>query len=81
MTFFVYLYFYYNRFIAVNISDKTIRLYGLGDEKIDISPELQFAETVNKDNWNQCCFSQNGDYLIGGSFFFYLKFSLVKNFY
>ncbi|CAB4489917.1 unnamed protein product [Rhizophagus irregularis] len=53
--------------IAVNISDKTIRLYGLDDERIDINPELQFAETVNKDNWNQCCFSQNGDYLIGGS--------------
>jgi hypothetical protein len=56
--------------VAVNISDKTIRLYGLDDERIDTNPELQFAETVNKDNWNQCCFSQNGDYLIGGVFFF-----------
>ncbi|CAI2184240.1 12074_t:CDS:2 [Funneliformis geosporum] len=53
--------------VAVNISDKTIRLYGLDDEGMDIKSELQFAETVNKDNWNQCCFSQNGDYLIGGS--------------
>jgi len=74
ITFFVYLCFYYNRAVAVNISDKTIRIYGLDDEGMDIKSELQFAETVNKDNWNQCCFSQNDDYLIGGLFFLYLKF-------
>ncbi|CAG8741186.1 35673_t:CDS:2 [Gigaspora margarita] len=28
---------------------------------------LQFAETVNKNSWNQCCFSQGGEYVIGGS--------------
>ncbi|CAG8507544.1 1925_t:CDS:2 [Diversispora eburnea] len=36
------------------------------DEKLRNS-ELLFAETVNKNNWNQCCFSQVGEYIIGGS--------------
>ena len=49
----------------VNVSDKTIRLYCL-DENGIYNSELQFSETVNKDNWNQCCFNQGGDYVIGG---------------
>lgn len=62
--------FYYqkkkiNRDVIVQSSDKTIRLYWLDDEKLHNS-ELLFAETVNKNNWNQCCFSQVGEYIIGG---------------
>ncbi|RHZ56348.1 hypothetical protein Glove_402g47 [Diversispora epigaea] len=52
--------------VIVQTSDKTIRLYWLDDEKLRNS-ELLFAETVNKNNWNQCCFSQVGEYIIGGS--------------
>ncbi|CAJ0762523.1 15058_t:CDS:10 [Entrophospora sp. SA101] len=53
--------------VVVNVSDKTIRLYCLDENGIHNS-ELQFSETVNKDNWNQCCFNQGGDYVIGGKF-------------
>nr|CAG8499706.1 12720_t:CDS:2 [Entrophospora candida] len=55
-----------NTDVVVNVSDKTIRLYCLDENGIHNS-ELQFSETVNKDNWNQCCFNQGGDYVIGGS--------------
>ncbi|CAG8532634.1 18980_t:CDS:2 [Racocetra persica] len=46
--------------------DKTIRLYWLDEQGIHNS-ELQFAETVNKNSWNQCCFSQGGEYVIGAT--------------
>ncbi|CAG8679512.1 18190_t:CDS:2, partial [Acaulospora morrowiae] len=52
--------------VIVQTLDKTIRLYWLDDQGLHNS-ELLFAETVNKNNWNQCCFSQVGEYIIGGS--------------
>ncbi|CAG8456894.1 16669_t:CDS:2, partial [Acaulospora colombiana] len=52
--------------VIVQTLDKTIRLYWLDDQGLHNS-ELLFAETVNKNNWNQCCFSQIGEYIIGGS--------------
>ncbi|CAG8702092.1 9172_t:CDS:2, partial [Gigaspora margarita] len=52
--------------VVVHTQDKTIRLYWLDEQGIHNS-ELQFAETVNKNSWNQCCFSQGGEYVIGGS--------------
>ncbi|CAG8627410.1 6317_t:CDS:2, partial [Scutellospora calospora] len=52
--------------VVVHTQDKTIRLYWLDDQGIHNS-ELQFAETVNKNSWNQCCFSQGGEYVIGAT--------------
>ncbi|KAF9434531.1 hypothetical protein BGZ76_007859 [Entomortierella beljakovae] len=54
------------RQVIVNANDKMIRLF---DVKEDGPPEQihKFQDLINKIQWNQCCFSSDSDYVIGGS--------------
>lgn len=53
---------------VVNANDRIIRTFYL-EEVNDAEPILQnkFQDLVNRCQWNQCCFSSDGDYVIGGS--------------
>ncbi|KAF9375950.1 hypothetical protein BGX21_003648, partial [Mortierella sp. AD011] len=52
--------------IVVNANDRMIRLFEI---KEDGPPEQihKFQDLVNRIQWNQCCFSSDSDYVIGGS--------------
>ncbi|KAF9991696.1 hypothetical protein BGZ79_004122, partial [Entomortierella chlamydospora] len=54
------------RAIVVNANDRMIRLFEI---KEDGPPEQihKFQDLVNRIQWNQCCFSSDSDYVIGGS--------------
>ncbi|KAG0309512.1 hypothetical protein BGZ98_001655 [Dissophora globulifera] len=55
-----------SREIVVNSNDRIIRLFTI---KEDGPPEQvhKFQDLVNRLQWNQCCFSSDADYVIGGS--------------
>ncbi|KAF8941462.1 hypothetical protein BGZ58_008737 [Dissophora ornata] len=52
--------------IVVNANDRIIRLF---ETKENSPPEQvhKFQDLVNRIQWNQCCFSSDADYVIGGS--------------
>ncbi|KAF9935111.1 hypothetical protein BGZ65_003483, partial [Modicella reniformis] len=52
--------------IVVNANDRMIRLFAIKD---DGPPEQmhKFQDLVDRIQWNQCCFSSDADYVIGGS--------------
>ncbi|KAG0365531.1 Retinoblastoma-binding protein 5 [Gamsiella multidivaricata] len=52
--------------ILVNANDRIIRLFAVRE---DGPPEQlhKFQDLVNRIQWNQCCFSSDADYVIGGS--------------
>ncbi|RUS26718.1 LOW QUALITY PROTEIN: WD40-repeat-containing domain protein [Jimgerdemannia flammicorona] len=56
-----------HRDFVVNANDRIIRVLHLRDE--DGLPEVQhkFQDLVNRVQWNQTCFSADGDFVIGGS--------------
>jgi len=51
----------------VNANDRKIRLYHLSD--ITKPPELshEFQDVVTNNQWMKCCFSRDGDFIVGGS--------------
>ncbi|KAF7730248.1 hypothetical protein EC973_002491 [Apophysomyces ossiformis] len=53
--------------LLINANDRLIRLYRLTD--YDGIPTLQnkFQDLVNRVQWNQVCFSGDGEFVIGGS--------------
>ncbi|KAG0164447.1 hypothetical protein DFQ30_009940 [Apophysomyces sp. BC1015] len=55
------------RDLLINANDRLIRLYRLTD--YDGIPTLQnkFQDLVNRVQWNQVCFSGDGEFVIGGS--------------
>ncbi|CAO3590637.1 unnamed protein product [Absidia cylindrospora] len=55
------------RDILINANDRSLRLYRLDEH--DGIPVLQnkFQDLVNRVQWNQTCFSSDGEYVIGGS--------------
>ncbi|KAF9362979.1 hypothetical protein BGX34_005111 [Mortierella sp. NVP85] len=52
--------------IVVNANDRMIRLFAVKEEG---PPEQlhKFQDLVDRIQWNQCCFSNDADYVIGGS--------------
>ncbi|KAI9306634.1 WD40-repeat-containing domain protein [Cunninghamella echinulata] len=53
--------------LLINANDRVLRLYQLNDH--DGIPVLQnkFQDLVNRVQWNQGCFSSDGEFVIGGS--------------
>ncbi|KAF9906934.1 hypothetical protein BX616_000578, partial [Lobosporangium transversale] len=51
---------------VVNANDRVIRLFTVNEQG---PPEQvhKFQDLVNRIQWNQCCFSSDSDYVIGGS--------------
>jgi COMPASS component SWD1 len=47
----------------VNCTDKIIRLFDASDD----SCLFELTDIVNKPQWKKCCFSGDGDHIIGGS--------------
>lgn len=54
------------RDFVVNSNDRVIRVFSVKD---DGPPEQlhKFQDLVNRIQWNQCCLSNDSDYVIGGS--------------
>lgn len=54
------------RDILINANDRSLRLFRLDEH--DGIPILQnkFQDLVNRVQWNQACFSSDGEYVIGG---------------
>lgn len=46
----------------LNSADRTLRAYD-----VDTLQHREFQDAVNKIQWKQCCFSCDGDFIIGGS--------------
>ncbi len=51
-------------FFLVNSTDRIIRVYEGEDSK---TVAREFQDPVNKMQWKKCCFSSDGEYIIGGS--------------
>jgi COMPASS component SWD1 len=61
-------FFSKNRDLVVNATDRTIRSYTLVEN--DQSPSLElinkFSDAVDRNQWVDCCFSPDDEYIIGG---------------
>jgi COMPASS component SWD1 len=51
------------KYFLVNSTDRIIRLFDVES----LAPIREFQDIVNKMQWKKCCFSVNGEYIIGGS--------------
>ncbi|KAI1314743.1 hypothetical protein EDD11_001757 [Mortierella claussenii] len=55
------------REIVVNANDRIIRLFATREDGPPDQLLHKFQDLVNRIQWNQCCFSSDSDYVIGGS--------------
>ncbi|TPX72101.1 hypothetical protein SpCBS45565_g00483 [Spizellomyces sp. 'palustris'] len=57
------------RDLVVNSNDKTIRVFIVEQDAdtIVLDHEQKFLDSVNRSQWAKCCFSADGEYVIGGS--------------
>lgn len=53
--------------LVVNSNDRTVRVFSVDDKTGEFELEHKFQDLVNRTPWNQCSFSSDGDYVIGGS--------------
>ena len=51
----------------MNANDKKIRLYNLDLVKSGTELIHEFQDVVTNNQWNKCCFSRDGDFVVGGS--------------
>ncbi|KAI8577441.1 hypothetical protein K450DRAFT_251655 [Umbelopsis ramanniana AG] len=55
------------RDIVVNANDRIIRVYTINEETGIPKLQNKFQDLVNRIQWNQVCFSPDGEFIIGGS--------------
>ncbi|KAJ3054017.1 hypothetical protein HK097_002846 [Rhizophlyctis rosea] len=55
--------------LVVNATDRIIRLYSVkhSDDGTRLDLQHKFQDSVNRNAWAACCFSADGEYVIGGS--------------
>jgi COMPASS component SWD1 len=65
--------------VAVNCSDKVIRVFSYSDLGAEVKLELmhKFLDSVDQSRWTNCCFSVDSEYLIGGQFKLKLALGLL----
>ena len=52
--------------MLVNANDRIIRCYHLDDHDAEPRLRIKFQDLVNRIQWNQVCFSADGEFVIGG---------------
>lgn len=58
--------------MIVNATDRTLRVYTLSENEDHVlSLELinKFSDAVDRNQWVDCCFSPDDEYIIGGTNF------------
>ncbi|KAG2186066.1 hypothetical protein INT43_002504 [Umbelopsis isabellina] len=55
------------RDIVVNANDRIIRVYNISESTSIPKLQNKFQDLVNRIQWNQVCFSTDGEFIIGGS--------------
>jgi COMPASS component SWD1 len=54
------------RDIVVNANDRIIRVYNINESTSIPKLQNKFQDLVNRIQWNQVCFSPDGEFIIGG---------------
>ncbi|EIM21592.1 WD40 repeat-like protein [Wallemia mellicola CBS 633.66] len=55
-----------DRLLACTSRDRTVRVAQVSEDK-DVQPVFRFVDEIDKTQWNAVCFSNDNEYIIGGS--------------